>query len=197
MNPNTLAVCYLISMGYCFFGIAIISDIFMEAIESITAQTHTIEFWDKERKTRVMIDQPVWNATVANLTLMALGSSAPEIMLSVIGTVQDLEIKPSKLGPSTIVGSAAFNLLVISGLSIMAVKDGPKKVNDVGVFAVTSLASMWAYIWLFLVLTVWTPEAVSLSEGWWTLVFFFALIIFAYTADRVNNCFERKRRTHE
>jgi magnesium/proton exchanger len=79
----------------------------------------------------------------------------------------------------------------------MAVKDGPKKVYDVGVFAVTSLASMWAYIWLFLVLTVWSPEHVSLAEGWWTLVFFFALILFAYTADRVNNCFERKRRTHE
>jgi Ca2+/Na+ antiporter len=74
-------------MGYCFFGIAIISDIFMEAIENITAQTHTIEFFDKESKQRVLIDKPIWNATVANLTLMALGSSAPEIMLSVIGTV--------------------------------------------------------------------------------------------------------------
>ena len=29
----------------------------------------------------------VWNPTVANLTLMALGSSAPEILLSVIETV--------------------------------------------------------------------------------------------------------------
>ena len=144
-----------------------------------------------------MIDVPIWNATVANLTLMALGSSAPEILLSVIGTVSDLEVKPSKLGPSTIVGSAAFNLLVISGLSIMAVGEQPKKVYDVGVFAVTSLSSMWAYIWLFLVLTVWSPEAISLSEAWWTLIYFFALIIFAYTADRVNSCFERKRRTHE
>jgi solute carrier family 8 (sodium/calcium exchanger) len=35
----------------------------------------------------VFIDVEVWNATVANLTLMALGSSAPEILLSVIGTV--------------------------------------------------------------------------------------------------------------
>jgi solute carrier family 8 (sodium/calcium exchanger) len=69
----------------------------------------------------VFIDVEVWNATVANLTLMALGSSAPEILLSVIGTVQDIEATPSKLGPSTIVGSAAFNLLVISGLSIYAV----------------------------------------------------------------------------
>jgi len=197
VNPTTLAIAYLVALGYCFFGIAIISDIFMEAIEAITAQTKAIELWDKERKTRVLIDVPIWNATVANLTLMALGSSAPEILLSVIGTLSDLEAKPSKLGPSTIVGSAAFNLLVISGLSIFAVGDEPKKVNDVGVFAVTSLASMWAYIWLFLVLTVWSPEAVSLAEAWWTLVFFVCLIVFAYTADKVNSCFERKRRTHE
>lgn len=29
----------------------------------------------------------VWNPTVANLTLMALGSSAPEILLSCIETI--------------------------------------------------------------------------------------------------------------
>lgn len=140
---------------------------------------------------------PVWNATVANLTLMALGSSAPEIMLSVIGTVQDLDALPPVLGPSTIVGSAAFNLLVISGLSILAVGEKPKKVNDVGVFAVTSLASLWAYIWLFICLTVNSEERVTVGEAWWTLVFFFALIIFAYTADRVNTCLENKKKTHE
>jgi len=87
INPTVLAIAYLVALGYLFLGIAIISDIFMEAIEAITAQTKAIELWDKERKTRVLIDVPIWNATVANLTLMALGSSAPEILLSVIGTV--------------------------------------------------------------------------------------------------------------
>ena len=54
----------------------------------------------------------VWNPTIANLTLMALGSSAPEILLSIIDTVTTLEDEqPGELGPSTIVGSAAFNLL--------------------------------------------------------------------------------------
>lgn len=62
-----------------------------------------------------------WNATVANLTLMALGSSAPEILLSVIETVSKLGDCPGELGPSTIVGSAAFNLLVISAVSIYSV----------------------------------------------------------------------------
>jgi Ca2+/Na+ antiporter len=84
---------------------------------------------------------------------MALGSSAPEILLNVIDTVQDIEADPSPLGPSTIVGSAAFNLLVISGLSIIAVDDGePKAIADTGVFAITSICSLWAYIWMYLCL---------------------------------------------
>ena len=61
---------------------------------------------DKDGKQKYYIDTPVWNATVANLTLMALGSSAPEILLSVIGTLKDIEAEPPELGPSTIVGSA-------------------------------------------------------------------------------------------
>lgn len=136
-----------------FVGIAIISDIFMEAIEVITSQLVSVEIWDDEQKQKFIIEVPYWNATVANLTLMALGSSAPEILLSVIGTVSDIKTPPSPLGPSTIVGSAAFNLLVISALSIIAVDDGqPKAIADTGVFAVTSIFSLWAYIWLYLCL---------------------------------------------
>jgi len=153
INNATLTIFYLITLGYLFLGIAIVSDIFMEAIEQITAQTKTVEIWDVDQKTKYYIDVPIWNATVANLTLMALGSSAPEILLSVLGTVQAIEEEPSALGPATIVGSAAFNLLVISGLSIYAVGDEPKAIADTGVFAITSVCSLWAYIWLYLSLT--------------------------------------------
>ena len=83
---------------------------------------------------------------------MALGSSAPEILLSTIQALSDIEAVPPVLGPSTIVGSAAFNLLVISGLSILAVDETPKKINGLGVFFVTSVFSLWAYVWLLLVL---------------------------------------------
>ena len=54
---------------------------------------------------------------------MALGSSAPEILLAVIETCQNLGGCPGELGASTIVGSAAFNLLVISGVCVMAVNE--------------------------------------------------------------------------
>ena len=117
---------------------------------------------------------------------MALGSSAPEILLSVIETLQTLGAKPGELGPSTIVGSAAFNLLIISAVSIMAVSDGPKKIDDMGVFAVTCSASFFAYVWLYLVLMVISPDVVELWEAILTLVFFLILIITAYAADKIN-----------
>ena len=146
-----------------------------------------MQLYSKDGKQVHMIDVPVWNPTVANLTLMALGSSAPEILLSVLQTLQDIEGIPPVLGPSTIVGSAAFNLLVISGVSILAVGDEPKKVEDLGVFAVTSVASLWAYIWLYLCLEIFSQGQVTLVEGWLTLVFMFLLIVFAYGADRLNS----------
>jgi solute carrier family 8 (sodium/calcium exchanger) len=97
---------------------------------------------------------------------MALGSSAPEILLAVLETVSTLGDCPGELGASTIVGSAAFNLLVISGLSIFAVTEendtdprrdaslpvGVKKIADMGVFGLSSGASIWAYLWLWIVL---------------------------------------------
>jgi Ca2+/Na+ antiporter len=100
---------------------------------------------------------------------MALGSSAPEILLSVIETIGGLGKCPGELGPSTIVGSAAFNLLVISAVSVYAVSEesdldtddperdqtvpkGVKKINDMGVFSITATFSLFAYIWLFICL---------------------------------------------
>ena len=128
---------------------------------------------------------------------MALGSSAPEILLSVISSAKDLEAIPPELGPSTIVGSAAFNLLVISGVSIIAVggEDGStKQIDDLWVFAVTSVFGLWAYIWMWICVD---DNLISVTEGIMTCVFFVLLIVIAYTADRVNNYRVSQRMSHE
>lgn len=194
-SSGLLTVVYLMTLFYLFLGIAIISDIFMEAIETITATQETVELVVNNNV--VYVDVPVWNATVANLTLMALGSSAPEILLSVLGTVGDIEAKPSALGPSTIVGSAAYNLLMISAFSIIAVGDTPKKVFDMGVFTITSVFSLWAYIWMYLTLQVWSPEKIEYWEAWSTLAFFFILVILAYSADRINHAITNAFKTEQ
>ena len=65
----------------------------------------------------------IWNETVANLTLMALGSSAPEILLAVVEAVTSLddEEPADSLGTFTIIGSAAFNMLIITAVCIISV----------------------------------------------------------------------------
>jgi solute carrier family 8 (sodium/calcium exchanger) len=157
-----------------------------------------MEIWEKDGNKRFFIEVPVWNATVANLTLMALGSSAPEILLSVIETVKDLKAVPGELGPSTIVGSAAFNLLMISAFSIIAVDETPKKIADTATFGVTSVSSLFAYLWLYICLEgSSSPGVVTTTEGWLTLVYFFLLIIFAYTTDKVNAYFQQDKKTKE
>ena len=78
-------------------GVAIIADIFMVAIEEITSKRKQVMVKGKAFYVKT------WNDTVANLTLMALGSSAPEILLAVIETLSS-GCFAGDLGPSTIVG---------------------------------------------------------------------------------------------
>lgn len=180
-----LGFVYLVFLGFLFLGISISADIFMEAIEVITSETSIIVVYDPKLEKEFEIEVPVWNATMANLTLMAFGSSAPEIILSVLEAVKDLGKPSGDLGPSTIVGSAAFNLLVISAVSVSAV-DGVKRIDDMGVFITTGCFSVFAYIWLYMCLSTNSPGEVTVEEASWTLGFFFILLFLAFCADKYN-----------
>lgn len=57
---------------------------------------------------------------------MAFGTASPEILLSIVETVAH-NFESGKLGPSTIVGSAAFNLLIITSICILALPPGETK----------------------------------------------------------------------
>jgi len=177
------AVLYLLTMLWFFMGVAIGADLFMCAIEVITSKTKTIRVANEEEaKGYEEVDIRVWNDTVANLTLMALGSSAPEILLSVIEIVSK-GFKAGELGPGTIVGSAAFNLLCITACCVMAV-DKPKRINSFNVFLITAFFSVFAYIWLFMVISIISKNKVDIWEAVITLLWFPILVILAYIADK-------------
>ena len=88
----------------------------MAAIEVITSQEREVTLKKPNGETYTVLIR-IWNETVSNLTLMALGSSAPEILLSVIEIFGN-HFEAGDLGPSTIVGSAAFNLFIIIAVCI-------------------------------------------------------------------------------
>ena len=155
----------------------------MEAIETITSSEVTTYLPVPGGGKRRALTTHVWNATVANLTLMALGSSAPEILLSVIEICGN-SFYSGELGPSTIVGSAAFNLMVISAVCVLAIPNGEGRyVKQQSVFMITCFFSLFAYLWLAAILTYFTPNIIDVWEGVLTLFYFPLLVYLAYLAD--------------
>ncbi|KAH3861749.1 sodium/calcium exchanger 3-like isoform X4 [Dreissena polymorpha] len=188
------AFLYLVGMLWVFLAVAIIADVFMCAIERITSKTTIVRVPDPNADGGVRVmEVKVWNNTVANLSLMALGTSAPEILLSVIETFGN-GFLAGELGPGTIVGSAAFNLLVISGICIMAVPSPEtRRVKQIKVYCVTAFFCIFAYVWMAIVLMASSPNIVEVWEAVVTFVFFIILVVVSYLADR-NFCMGEKER---
>lgn len=158
-----------------FFGaVGVVADIFMGSIENITAKEKTVVRNGQE--IRVL----VWNKTVANLSLMALGSSAPEILLG-IGEVVGRGFQPGALGPGTIVGSAAFNMLMI--LAICVAIEEPKRVKHLNVLLCTFFFSLWAYVWLYLMVKQISPDRIDVWEAVVTILHFPLFLVVSWLFD--------------
>ena len=185
------AVVYFAILLYLFLGIAIIADIFMCAIEAITSKGKVVKVKTGEGDDDFEeIEVKIWNETVANLTLMALGSSAPEILLSIIEICGN-GFTAGDLGPGTIVGSAAFNLLMITAVCMVSIPNHETRaIKGIRVFAVTSFFGLFAYIWIFLVLVVVSPNVVEVWEAFLTFFMFIMLVVISYVVDR--NFFKKR-----
>ena len=187
---------YILLMVYLFIGVSIVSDRFMESIETITASEKEVTVKDPKTGKNTIIVVRVWNETVANLTLMALGSSAPEILLSVVEIIAK-NFKAGDLGPGTIVGSAAFNLFMIIGLCMYVIPDDEvRKIKHLRVFLITATWSVFAYIWLYLILGPISYGKVETWEGLLTFAFFPLTVGTAYIAERRLLCYKYTGKTY-
>ncbi|XP_033216462.1 sodium/calcium exchanger 3 isoform X2 [Belonocnema kinseyi] len=174
---------YFLILMYLFIGVSIVSDRFMAAIEVITSQEKELVVRRQGREPQIIVVR-VWNETVANLTLMALGSSAPEILLSII-EIYAKNFQAGELGPGTIVGSAAYNLFVIIAICVFVIPSNEsRKIKHLRVFFVTATWSIFAYVWLYMILAVFSPGILEVWEGILTFLFFPATVLTAYVADR-------------
>lgn len=187
---------YILFMVYLFIGVSIVSDRFMESIEMITAQEKEVTVKDPKSGKNQVIIVKVWNETVANLSLMALGSSAPEILLSVV-EIWAKGFEAGDLGPGTIVGSAAFNLFMIIGLCIYVIPDDEvRKIKHLRVFIVTATWSVFAYIWMYVIIGPVSTGEVEVWEGVLTFIFFPLTVWTAYVADRRLLCYKYMSKTY-
>ncbi|KAK7104003.1 sodium/calcium exchanger 1-like [Littorina saxatilis] len=182
-DKGARAVVYMLAMVYMFLGVSIVADRFMAAIEVITSKEKEVLIKKADGQTAV-VSVRIWNETVSNLTLMALGSSAPEILLAVIEICHN-NFVAGDLGPSTIVGSAAFNLFIIIAICVACIPEGEvRRIKHLRVFVITATWSVFAYVWLYIILSVISIGVVDVWEAVLTFLFFPGTVVTAYIADR-------------
>lgn len=173
------AIIYLCAMAYLFLAVNVVSDRFTGSILRITGRR--VRFWDR-RLARFATKQR-WNQTLANITLLGLASSMPEILLS-IGEIVVHDFHSGRIGPSTIVGSAAFNLFVIIAVCIYVVPSPQtRRIKKSGVFAVTAVFSILCYSWMLCIVKWSSPDVIEIWEGVLTLAFFPIFLILSYLVD--------------
>merc|ERR1719186_7809 len=111
-------------------------------------------------------------------------------MLSVI-EIWAKSFKAGDLGPGTIVGSAAFNLFMIIGLCMYVIPDDEvRKIKHLRVFLVTATWSVFAYIWLYVILGFISYGKVETWEGLLTFIFFPLTVWTAWVAERRMLCYK-------
>ncbi|KAJ8619504.1 hypothetical protein MRB53_028033 [Persea americana] len=180
------AFLYLLGLAYCFIGLSAITARFFQSMENVVKQTRKVVEIDPQTKSVLIKEEKVWNYTIADITLLAFGTSFPQISLAIIDAIQNIgQLDAGGLGPGTLVGSAAFDLFPIHAVCVVVPKAGTlKKISDVGVWLVELFWSFWAYVWLYIILEVWTPNIVTLWEALLTVLQFGLLLLHAYAQDK-------------
>ncbi|KAL2535285.1 Magnesium/proton exchanger [Forsythia ovata] len=186
LGNGFLAILYLLALAYCFIGLSAITARFFRSMENVVKHTRTVVEIDPCTNAKIVKHEKVWNYTIADITLLAFGTSFPQISLATIDAIRNLgNLYAGGLGPGTLVGSAAFDLFPIHAVCVVVPKAGElKKISDVGVWLVELFWSFWAYIWLYIILEVWTPKVVTLWEALLTVLQFGLLLVHAYAQDK-------------
>eukprot|EP00091_Calanus_sinicus_P000188 TRINITY_DN10124_c0_g1_i1.p1 TRINITY_DN10124_c0_g1~~TRINITY_DN10124_c0_g1_i1.p1 ORF type:complete len:370 (-),score=40.83 TRINITY_DN10124_c0_g1_i1:25-1134(-) len=171
-----IGLLYTLVLLYLMLGIAIHLNKMMESMETMTSLMKKTSVPDPETgKTQVIIAK-IWNQTVANM-FMVLGSSSPIIFLCIIEIFAG-GFSSGDLGPSTVIDSSAFILLVAVGLMISFVPSGQvRKVTKLGTLVLTSVWSLVLYLWLVFTISMCSYGELEIWEALTTLVFFILSLV--------------------
>lgn len=121
---------------------------------------------------------------VAGATFMAMGTSAPELFSSVFG----LFVSEGDIGVSTVLGSAVFNIVGVTGVIGLIVW---KKTVDISWYPVTRDCIMFAITVLALVVIV-SDNSVYWWEAMIMLLMFILYIVYMSFDSRISKWSQRK-----
>ncbi|PSR94755.1 Magnesium/proton exchanger like [Actinidia chinensis var. chinensis] len=171
-------VLYFLGLAYCFIGLSAITARFFRSMENVVKHSWTVVEIDPLTKTEYVRHEKVWNYAIADITLLAFGTSFPQISLATIDAIRNLgNLYAGGLGPGTLVGSAAFDLFPIHAVcvvvwtpNIVTVWEALLTVLQFGLLLIHAYAQdkRWPYLSLPLERTErpedWVPEEAASSK---------------------------------
>ena len=79
-----------VALAYCFIGLSAITARFFKSMESITNHSREVVTIDLQTNTPMVKHEKVWNYTIADIALLAFGTSFPQISLATIDAIRNL-----------------------------------------------------------------------------------------------------------
>ncbi|KAF7143735.1 hypothetical protein RHSIM_Rhsim05G0173900 [Rhododendron simsii] len=80
------AFVYFLGLAYCFVGLSAITARFFRSMETVVKHSQN----DPLTNSEVVRLEKVWNYTIADITLLAFGTSFPQISLATIDAIRSL-----------------------------------------------------------------------------------------------------------
>lgn len=90
LGNNVRIFLYFIGLAYCFIGLSAITARFFQSMENVVKHTRKVVVIDPVTKAEIITHEKVWNYTIADISLLAFGTSFPQISLATIDAIQNL-----------------------------------------------------------------------------------------------------------
>ena len=84
------AFLYFLGLAYCFIGLSAITARFFRSMENVVKHTREVVEIDPGSNREIIKHEKVWNYTIADITLLAFGTSFPQISLAIIDSIRNL-----------------------------------------------------------------------------------------------------------
>lgn len=81
---------YFLGLAYCFLGLSAITARFFLSMENVVKHTRKVVEIDPDTNVEIVRHEKVWNFTIADISLLAFGTSFPQISLATIDAIQNL-----------------------------------------------------------------------------------------------------------
>lgn len=84
------AFLYFLGLAYCFIGLSAITARFFRSMENVVKHTRRVVKIDPSTNAEIVKYEKVWNYTIADITLLAFGTSFPQISLATIDAIRNI-----------------------------------------------------------------------------------------------------------